>query len=197
MRRLIQISSVRLVGQRSVEIHLRNGATVGDINEDRVYRIVSSVVSDHEKIDLQRYEELKKGRDENRDILSAQNVVLSKIETKVDAIYGNGSGRIGILDEMKDTQKEVKTALDTSQKEVKIAFDDAEEKASNFRHDVRDQFEKLNLALVKQQIEKTVTTQTETRYGKKIAYVATWVKWLIGGTVFMAWRIVEIKYFAK
>jgi hypothetical protein len=170
---------------------------VAELNEDRVYRIVSGVVNDHEKIDLQRYEELKKGRDESRDILSAQSTMLAKIDCKVDAMYGNGSGRVGILDEMKDAQKEVKGALETSQREVKTAFDDAEEKAATFRHDVRNQFEKLNLTIVQQQVEKTVTTQTETRYGTKVEHLATWMKWFIGGATFAAWRIIEIRFLVK
>jgi hypothetical protein len=60
---------------------------------------------------------------------------------------------------------------------------------------MRDAFESLKLQAVQQQTERTTTTQVETRYGKKVAYIATWVKWAIGGIIFVAWRIVELKYF--
>jgi hypothetical protein len=95
---------------------------MSDLTEDHVYHIASNVINAHEQIDLARYEELKKGRDENRSILAAQNVILGKIEIKVDAMYGNGSSRKGILDEIKEDQKELAGELKTSQKEIKEAL---------------------------------------------------------------------------
>jgi seryl-tRNA synthetase len=136
---------------------------VSEVSEDKVHRIVNDRVS----------EEVEKLEASSRSVERSMNVVSNKVvelSTKMDAIYGNGSGRDGILDEMKKEQKSLRHKL-----EEEIGSQD------NFRRDIRSQFE---------------TMQTlEASKLKVHAERKDWVKWVAGGIGVLVWKLLEIYIF--
>lgn len=161
--------------------------------DDKVHRIAGDLVGGLRKDVDAKFAEVRASSVVTNATLANQDKVLSQITTKIDAIYGNGSGKKGILEDIKEDQKELKEDLKTSQQEVKKAFEDSENKAAEFRHEVRNAFETLKLQQVAQQTEKTVTTQIETRYGGKAKVEREWIKWVVGGLAFVLWEFIKHK----
>lgn len=160
--------------------------------DDKIHRIAGDAVDGLRRdVDFKIAEVRNIGTSTNLR-LSAQDKVLAEISTKVDAMYGNGSGRKGILDEIKEQQKENKDTLIASQLEVKKTFDISEERAAKFRNDMRESFENIKVLTAQQQTEKTVTTQIETKYGSRASNEREWVKWVLGGIAFVSWELIKI-----
>lgn len=151
------------------------------IDEDKVYRIVTKEIAIERRDINIKLEEIRAVSSSNKELLNGQDVVLAKMSVKMDAMYGNGSGKVGILDEIRNEQKDVADK-----------FNESEKIQSKFRHEVRGILERIAL---QEATEKTVTTQIETRYGNKKEKNLAWIKWVVGGAAYVVAEYVKIHFF--
>ncbi len=155
---------------------------MSNIDENAVHRIASDLIKEHKKEVNEEMTDLKKAAKDTANSLTAQDKILGKLETKVDAMYGNGSGKKGILDEIKDEQTNVRNTLSEETK-----------KQASFRHEIRNMFETLQL---KAETKEIVTLQLTSEQKTKKNEIKDWVKWVIGGIAFISWELFK-KYGLK
>jgi len=101
------------------------------------------------------------------------------ISTKVDAIYGNGSGRVGILDEIKAEQKNMRLLQEVNEK-----------KNSSFRHEVRNYIDQQNL----------LDITKEKYHDANVRKAKSWksdIKWILTGASIIVWEFIKEHYFKR
>lgn len=165
--------------------------------DDRIHRIVSDKLEDHRREVDRKLDKVISDSDTNRDILHEQNVQLTKIDGKLEAIYGNGSGRPGKLEEMDNQTRKLQDSLAAESK-----------KQSDFRHEIRGMFETFQLqhsAEKERQVEEAQerdAKHAEEVKKREINYKHNkdrlfWIRWIAGGIAFVGWELIKIYVLKK
>lgn len=147
---------------------------MGDLSEDRVHRIIEEHLHEYDLKTTAAFTKQEENNKESEKTLAAQSLQLERIEGRVIAIYGNGSGRKCILDRLEDKQNATDVQL-------------AEEiqRQSAFRHEVRNQFQTLQLlesSKLKAQADDIVKQRSK----------KTWIKWVSTGLCIVLWELFKI-----
>ena len=125
-------------------------ASKGDI-----HKIVNDKIKEHKGDIDKKLEAIVADNKTSTESLASVKLDQEKIKGKLDAIYGNGTGKKGILDRLEDkqdaTDEEIKNVKENQQEEYK--------KQASFRHDVRNQFESLMLKRKEEEDARKVTAE--------------------------------------
>lgn len=153
---------------------------MSELSKGDVHKIVTDKLQAHKGEVAKQLEEIEKDGKSTSAALIEVKLQSTDIKGKLDAIYGNGSGRKGILDRLEDKQ-------DASDKKVaKLEENQADEykKQASFRHDVRNQFETM-LLNKKREEEERKEQALIAKEEKKDKYA--WIKWLVSGIAIVIW----------
>lgn len=169
------------------------------VSKGDVHKIVTDKLKEHKGEVANQLADISKEYKTTSTSLIEVRLQNTKIEGKLDAIYGNGSGRKGILERLEDKQ-------DASDKRVAALEENVSEEAkkqASFRHDIRNQFETLMLKRKEEEEErKEIAERLEAarkeealdiKEAKKDKYA--WLKWVITGLAVVLYDYIKKKYF--
>lgn len=112
-----------------------------------------------------------------------------KILGKLDAIYGNGSGRKGILERMEDKQKEDTLAVRTELATTTNLLKEESIKQTTFRDDMRVMLETIQLSDAARQATEKAKEEAAKEKAKTNNSWRTWVKYGIVTVAGIAWEL--------
>jgi len=148
---------------------------VSDFNEAQMRNIV------HDKLEVFKQNEIcpiEEDVEELKEENKVTAIALTKMNTTLSAIYGNGSGKKGILDEMKEDALLVKNNLTEETK-----------RQATFRHEMRNSLEAIQLMNASQ---LKITAEQEAEKKEKKKQNVEWVKWVAGGIGVIIWEVFKI-----
>lgn len=155
------------------------------INEGDIHKIVNTKIKEHKTEISGRLDSIESDNKKQTETLTTVRLAQETIKGKLDAIYGNGSGKKGILDRLEDKQDASDDKVSILEKSVA----DESKKQASFRHDIRNQFETL---LLEKQKEKEALKVVAEERQRDAAIVKEekkdkneWIKWLIGALMLL------------
>lgn len=141
------------------------------IEENDVHRIVNDKLEIYDgKID-KKLDKIDKDNEKVTDTLQGHTDQLTGLKTTLSAIYGNGSGKPGILDNIQKEQKAVKAELAEETKRQAI-----------FRHELRNEVESIKI-MKASELKATADAKSANK---------EWIKWVAGGLGFVLWELIKI-----
>lgn len=140
-------------------------------DDDKIHRIVNDKLESYDiKVD-KKLNKLDIESEKASETLQEHSLKLTEIKGTLSAIYGNGSGKPGILDEIKAEQKKVSNDLD---KETA--------NQAKFRHELRNEIESIKL-MKASELKAAADTKQDNRQ---------WFFWVAGGVGFVSWELIKI-----
>jgi len=161
------------------------------VTEDKIHRIVGERV-DTTKKEISAYiDETNKLTKSNREEIITLKIEQTKILGKLDSMYGNGSGKKGMLDRMEDKQKEDHLSLKIDLVETKQLMKEESLKQASFRHEIRgvlDALQNSNSIRLSKEEDREALAEAK---GKLNGSWVKWIKYGVGVAGFLVWELLK------